>query len=290
LATPDFRFKRFTIRHDRSAMKVGTDGVLLGAWAGNLTPLTPHLSPHTSHLTPLTSHLSPHTSHLTPHTSHLTPHTSHLSPHTSHLSPLTSHLTPQRCLDIGTGTGLIALMLAQRFPTAKIEGIDIDTASINQAKENVENSVFKDQITLKEQDFSDIDSFSNQYDLIVSNPPFYTEDTLGGNQARDRARHATSLPFETLVSNVAKLLVNDGLFSVIIPYQSAADFISICVVNRLYLTRRVNIRSTARKPFNRVLLEFSTSIQPSETSTLTLYDSNNNRSPEYTQLTNDFYL
>ena len=216
-------------------MKVGTDGVLLGAWAG-------------------------------------------------------SGSSTKRCLDVGTGTGLIALMLAQRFPNANIVGIDIDDASLEQAKENVESTLFKERILIRKQDFSDIDSFSNQFNLIISNPPFYTEDTLGGNQARDRARHTTSLPFETLVQNAAKLLTNEGLFSVIIPHQSAADFISICVASRLYLTRRLNIRSTEKKPFNRVLLEFSTKMQPSATNTLTLYDVQNNRSPEYKQLTQDFYL
>lgn len=239
MSTPYFKFKQFTIRHDHSAMKVGTDGVLLGAWAG---------------------------------------------------APLNPQSTTLKFLDIGTGTGLIALMLAQRFSGAIIEGIDIDKASIEQAKDNVEQSIFQAQITLKEQDFKDIDSFSNQYDLIVSNPPFYTEDTYGGKTARDRARHTTSLPFEILISNAEKLLAKNGFFSVIIPHQSATDFISICVENRLYLTRRVNIRSTERKTFNRVLLEFNSSIQPSETSTLTLYDDHNNRSPEYTQLTQAFYL
>ena len=236
-------------------MKVGTDGVLLGAWAGR--DFNDNLN---------------------------------LNHNLNENKNENDNFATKRCLDIGTGTGLIALMLAQRFPEAKIEGIDIDTASIEQAKDNVENSVFKTRITLKEQDFKDINSYSNKYNLIVSNPPFYTEDTLGGKQARDRARHTTSLPFEILISNAAKLLAKDGLFSVIIPYQSATDFISICVANRLYLTRRVNIRSTERKNFNRVLLEFSTSIQPAETSTLTLYDANNNRSPEYTQLTQAFYL
>ena len=240
MATPDFRFKQFTIRHDRSAMKVGTDGVLLGAWAQ--VPIYEQPTPHPS------------------------------------------------VLDVGTGTGLIALMLAQRYPDAKIVGIDIDEASVEQAKENVESTPFKTQIAILEQDFSNIDSFSNKYDLIVSNPPFYTEDTLGGKEARDKARHTTSLPFETLVKNTAKLLSKSGLFSVIIPFQSAADFISICVANRLYLTRRLNIRSKETKPFNRVMLEFSTTIQPADTSILTLYDAHHERTPEYTQLTQDFYL
>ena len=240
MGTPDFRFKQFTIRHDRSAMKVGTDGVLLGAWA---------------------------------------------------YSPIVNcQLSTVNCLDVGTGTGLIALMLAQRFPAANIVGIDIDEASIEQAKENVESSPFKAQISIQEQDFSNLDSFSNQYDLIISNPPFYAEDTLSGKETRDKARHTTSLPFETLVGNASKLLTKEGRFCVIIPHQSATDFISICVANRLYLIRRLNIRSKESKPFNRVLLEFCTMIQPTETNTLTLYDAKGQRTPEYNQLTEDFYL
>lgn len=240
MSTPDFRFKQFTIRHDRSAMKVGTDGVLLGAWAR--------------------------------------------LPENKAISSCL------RVLDVGTGTGLIALMLAQRFPDAMIDGIDIDTPSIEQAKENVDNSIFSTRINIQESDFSRLSCFSNKFDLIVSNPPFYKEETLGGNKARDAARHTSSLPFEKLISNAAKLMTDDGFFCVIIPFQSANDFISICVGNRLYLTRRTNIRSTERKPFNRAMLEFSTSIQPTENLTLTLYDTNRQRTTEYKELTQDFYL
>ena len=143
---------------------------------------------------------------------------------------------------------------------------------------------------IKESDFFFFFYYSNKFDLIVSNPPFYTEDTLGGNKARDAARHTSSLPFEKLISNAAELMTDDGFFCVIIPFQSANDFISICVGNRLYLTRRMNIRSTERKPFNRAMLEFSTSIQPTENLTLTLYDTNRQRTTEYKELTQDFYL
>ena len=240
MSTPDFRFKQFTIRHDRSAMKVGTDGVLLGAWAR--LPENKVISSH------------------------------------------------PRVLDVGTGTGLIALMLAQRFPDAMIDGIDIDTPSIEQAKENVDNSIFSTRINIQESDFSRLSCFSNKFDLIVSNPPFYKEETLGGNKARDAARHTSSLPFEKLISNAANLMTDDGFFCVIIPFQSANDFISICVANRLYLTRRMNIRSTERKPFNRVMLEFCTSIQPTENLTLTLYDTDRQRTTEYKELTPNFYL
>ena len=112
-------------------MKVGTDGVLLGAWA-NVFDTRKEL---------------------------------------------------RRVLDVGTGTGLIALMLAQRFPNTQIDGIDIDDASIEQAKENVKASSFSPQIDIRKQDFLDLDSFSKKYHLIVSNPPFYVEETLGGNKA-----------------------------------------------------------------------------------------------------------
>ena len=217
-------------------MKVGTDGVLLGAWA------SPPISEGGLYL------------------------------------------------DVGTGTGLIALMLAQRFLMAKIEGIDIDDASIKQAKENVKESVFCQQIEVRKQDFLNLDSFSRKYDLIVSNPPFYVEDTLGGKEARDIARHSTFLPFEKLVSNAAFLLKEGGHFSVIIPHKSASELISLCAQNGLYLTRRMDIRSTEKKPFKRTLLEFSTSIQSTVTSILTLYDQQQNRTYEYAELTSEFYL
>ncbi|MBR1520545.1 MAG: methyltransferase [Bacteroidaceae bacterium] len=234
MPNPFFRFKQFTIRHDRSAMKVGTDGVLLGAWA---------------------------------------------------------ETDGNSILDVGTGTGLIALMLAQRFPTATIEGIDIDEASVVQAKENVEASPFRSRIEVKKADFNNINHFSNQYDLIVSNPPFYQEETLGGNEARDAARHTVSLPFGNLVENASKLLRVEGRFCVIIPYGEATRFIALCAAKKLYLRRRLNIQSTPQKPPKRVMLDFSPTAR-GETSiaTLTLYETMQQRTPEYTNLTKDFYL
>ena len=230
-------------------MKVGTDGVLLGAWAN------PQLS---------TLHSQP--------------------------STLNPQLSALHCLDIGTGTGVIALMLAQRFPSALIEGIDIDEASVLQARENVEASPFATRVNIKNADFSRFDCFSKRYDLIVSNPPFYKEDTLGGDKARDAARHTQSLPFVALVANTSRLLTERGHFAVIIPHSDAADFISLCALHHLYLTRRTDVRSNERKPFKRSMLEFGKTIQPATTDTLTLHDTENRRTPEYTKLTKDFYL
>ena len=240
MSNPYFQFKQFTIRHDRCAMKVGTDGVLLGAWSMNGThaPSSPSL----------------------------------------------------KVLDIGTGTGLIALMLAQRFPHATIEGIDIDDEAIAQAKENVQESAFAKQINISKNDFTNITQYSNKYNLIVSNPPFYKENTLGRNAARNKARHTSSLSFETLISNASKLLENNGVFCVIIPHSHATEFISLCIENHLYLQRRMDVQSVATKDFNRSMLEFTTSMKNTEHQTLLLYDSEHNRTPEYTRLTTEFYL
>lgn len=238
MPSPTFRFKQFTIRHDRSSMKVGTDGVLLGAWAACLSDVPSIAS----------------------------------------------------CLDIGTGSGLIALMLAQRFPQANIDAIDIDDASLQQAQENVDASPFSSKIFVVKRDFNSINEESNKYDLIASNPPFYKEYTFGGDEVRDAARHTASLPFERLISNASRLLSKQGIFSVIIPYGEAAAFISLCATEKLYLTRRTDVRTREKKAFKRTLLEFQKEIRSASSTTLTLLDTLNNRTVQYTELTKDFYL
>ena len=267
MPNPYFNFKRFTICHDRSSMKVGTDGVLLGAWAGK---------------------------------------------------GLREDGSPMAILDVGTGSGLIALMLAQRFEGSHVDAIDIHDDSVAQAACNAQASVFADRIHVCKQDFclmgedfnghdknlkssdkdiksSDKDFKSlnkdfNRYDLIVTNPPFYIEDTLSGNSARDNARHTSSLPFEVLIGGASKLLNEDGLFAVIIPYSSSAAFVGSCALHGLYLLRRTDVRSTERKPFKRSLLEFGRHAAASDASVLTLYSAGCQRSDEYAELTQDFYL
>ena len=229
-------------------MKVGTDGVLLGAWAAPANEIEKAEASTNSTL---------------------------------------------KILDVGTGCGLIALMLAQRFPNSYIEGIDIDDASVLQAKLNVTESIFSERITIKKKDYRDIEHFCNKYDLIVSNPPFYNEDTLSGNMARDIARHTSFLSFETLISNTSKLLLPNGVFAVIIPYQSTKDFISTCIQEKLYLTRRMDIKPTNKKSPNRTLLAFSPckgKVENIDSQLMTLYDTDNRRTEEYTAMTRDFYL
>ena len=127
-------------------------------------------------------------------------------------------------------------------------------------------------------------------DFASNYPPFYKENTLGRNAARNKARHTSSLSFETLISNASKLLENNGGFCVIIPHSHATEFISLCIENHLYLQRRMDVQSVATKDFNRSMLEFTTSMKNTEHQTLLLYDSEHNRTPEYTRLTTEFYL
>ena len=233
-----FRFKQFCIHHDRCAMKVGTDGVLLGAWGC---------------------------------------------------------VEGKRILDIGTGTGLIALMAAQRNPEAEVLGIDIDEAAILQAIENVAESPFSNRVSCLLCDLMafQIDN-SKCFDAILCNPPFFTEDTLPDNKSRALARNNKSLPFELLIPKVASLLANDGTFSLIIPSQLATELVGLCLNEGLHLVRRCQIRTTMKKPPRRTRMTFSLEGIPQTTDLrqdeLILMAEDGTRSQAYKELTKDFYL
>ena len=227
-----FRFKQFSVRHDRCAMKVGTDGVLLGAWGS---------------------------------------------------------VEGKRILDIGTGTGLIALMAAQRNPEADVLGIDIDESAVAQAIENVAESPFSRQIECVLQDVLTFESEA-PFDAILCNPPFFTEDTLPDNRSRALARNNKCLPFPQLIRKVAVLLAENGTFSLIIPSGLAQEIVGLCMENGLHLVRRCQIHTTARKPPRRTLLEFSRQNRSCEMQTLCLVVDDGTRSQQYQELTKDFYL
>lgn len=234
-----FRFKQFSIHHDRCAMKVGTDGVLLGAWGS---------------------------------------------------------VEGKQILDIGTGTGLIALMAAQRNPEAEVLGIDIDPEAVLQAKENIAESPFYSRVECILCDFRDADfsSANTSFDTILCNPPFFTEDTLPDDVGRALARNNKSLPFDRLIPKAASLLADEGKFSVIIPSQLVTDFVSLCLQNGLHLERRCLVRTTMKKPPRRTLMTFSKNVQsimsdvPS--TELCLQNPDGSRSQAYQELTKDFYL
>lgn len=229
-----FRFKRFTINDDRCAMKVGTDGVLLGAWAD---------------------------------------------------VDAASHI-----LDIGTGSGLIALMLAQRNEQAHVTGLELDSAAAEQARENVADSPFAAQVDIVTGDF--LSHQAEGYDAIVSNPPFFEEDLLPPDAERASARHtAAGLTFETLVVRSAALLREGGSLQVIIPKTAQGRFHALCNAQGLVLVRATDVRTVIRKEPKRVLLHFvkgDVATLPQRDELVLMTDGQ--RSADYSALCHDFYL
>ena len=227
-----FTFKQFHVEQDRTAMKVGTDGVLLGAWAeGGRT-----------------------------------------------------------ILDIGTGTGLVALMMAQRFEDAQVVGIDIDPDASEQARENVAASPFSSRISILHTSFQAF-STERKFDSIVSNPPYFEHSLKNPDAARASARHADSLPFADLFSGVSRLLADEGVFSAIVPMDCLERFCSEAYLLGFFLLRRYDVKTTPRKPSKRCLVAFCRR-RPDvlDRQEVCLMDEGGVRSTWYTALTKEFYL
>lgn len=228
----NFRFKQFEIEQDRCAMKVGTDGVLLGAWAQG----------------------------------------------------------GRRILDIGSGTGLISLMMAQRFPEAEVVGIDMDADACGQARENVMASPFRDRVEIeccRLQDFGGAGTF----DAIVSNPPFFVDSMKNPDSKRTMARHTDSLPFRDLFAGVKRLLSDDGIFSAIVPVEVVGQFVAESCILGFYLIRKCGVKTVERKQPKRFMLSFAKHrISPYEEHVETMMDSHGNRSEWYRKITEEFYL
>ncbi|MDD3004226.1 methyltransferase [Flavobacterium sp.] len=232
-----FQFKQFTVEQDRCAMKVGTDGVLLGAW-----------------------------------------------------SPIPEHTFS--ILDIGSGTGIIALMLAQRSHAEQIDALEIDEDAYEQAVENFENSPWSDRLFCFHAGLDEfIEEPEDEYDLIVSNPPFYTEDYKTEDSQRDLARFEESLPFEQLIEAADLLLSENGIFSVIIPFKEEENFIAKAKEFELHPFKITRVKGNPTSPIKRSLLAFSrneiTNLKPNE---LVIEIERHSYTPEYISLTKDFYL
>ncbi|NOR29365.1 MAG: methyltransferase [Lutibacter sp.] len=231
-----FQFKQFTIEQDKTAMKVGTDGVLLGAWA-----------------------------------------------------QLESNLFS--VLDIGAGTGLIALMLAQKSNAELIDAIELNDEAYEQTVENFENSDWGDRLFCYHaslQEFSE--EIDDTYDLIISNPPFYTSTYKELPKERAMARHTETLTYTELLSSVAKLLSENGSCAFIIPFEEATNFIFIAKGNNLCLNRITNVKGTENSKFKRSLVQFSFLEKPIVKTELIIEIERHNYTDEYTALTKDFYL
>lgn len=235
-----FTFKRFHIDDTHCAMKVGTDGVLLGAWA--------------------------------------------------------DVEGARRILDIGCGSGLVMLMVAQRCPAARVMGVEIDEAAAHDATDNAARSPFFERIDVVKADIWEYSqSYSQKFDSIVCNPPYYEEDVLPPTAQRAQARHTAGggLTFEALLLVVSQLLDKESKrarFSVVLPTATASRFIALAAIHGLNLIRRTDVVTRKGKPCKRVLLEFSPHVAPLQHSTLELLGVGNERSEEYDKLCEDFYL
>ena len=232
-----FQFKQFAVEQDRCAMKIGTDGVLLGAW-------TPVIN------------------------------------------------NPFSILDIGAGTGIIALMLAQRSNAEQIDALEIDEDAYEQATDNFENSPWSDRLFCYHAGLDEfVEEPEDEYDVIVSNPPFYTEDYKTENEQRDLARFADAMPFDELIEAADLLLSENGIFSVIIPYKEEENFIALANEYELYPLKITRVKGTPTTEIKRSLLAFTrkeTTDFPVDE--LIIENARHVYTSEYIELTKDFYL
>ena len=185
-----------------------------------------------------------------------------------------------RILDVGTGSGLIARMLMQRFPEAQVEGIDIDEQTVSQAIQNgVKTYVSRVQNWQAE-----------QYDLIVSNPPYFQNSLKNPDKGREMARHTDTLSYEDLVHHSARLLTENGQLALILPAQAETEIRQLAATEGLYLTHVTRVYSKEGKTAKRVLLAFSHQPSVVREDTLVLEDEKGGRSAAYSELCRDFYL
>ncbi len=195
---------------------------------------------------------------------------------------------PARILDVGTGSGLVALMLAQRCPEAQIEAIDIDSAAVEQAQENFNQSVFRGQLTAVA---SSLQAWNGgPYDLIVSNPPYFQNSLKNPDEGRKTDRHTDTLSFDELIAHSVRLLTSNGRMALILPAETEKEVLSIATSQGLHLTHITHVFSKATKPARRVLLCFAKNDCLLTKDTLVLENDKGDRSEAYRQLTKDFYL
>lgn len=231
-----FRFKQFTIEQNNCAMKIGTDGVLLGAWCDVSNCST--------------------------------------------------------ALDIGTGTGVIAIMLAQRSP-AKIYGVEIDNAAFKETKSNMAKSPWANRLEAIHGEIQLIaNQFTNLFDLIVSNPPFFSSGTASPNPNKNLVRHTFTLTHNDLLRISSQLLSDKGKICIILPYQEGLNSIEIAEKYKLYCTKMTRVKSRKGQITERVLLQFEKKVSyPIEETDLVIYKEKSNLyTVDYINLTKAFYL
>ena len=192
-------------------------------------------------------------------------------------------------LDIGTGTGLIALMMAQRFPEAHVDAIDIDADAASQAEDNARRSPFADRVAVR---FVSLQEYvaEREYDSIVCNPPFFTHSLQSPDSKRTLARHSIALPFDDLFRHARRLMSEDGVLSIVVPSDALSQIETAAVMNNLFLVRRCLVRTTRKKPARRLLLSFSQKPSPFHDEEGVIQEAVNEPSEWYRNLTCDFLL
>ncbi len=234
MSNPYFQFKQFTVRHDLCAMKVGTDGTLLGAW--------------------------------------------------------TKCMNAKRILDVGCGSGLIALMLAQRCP-ASIDAIDIDEGAITQTGINIKASPFAERIHVWLESLQKLSERPLTYDLIVSNPPYYSTLSECPDQQRNIARHTATLSLHDLLNGSRKLLSPNGHLSLILPFEQRESLIQTAHSCSLFLYHETAVSSIYNNSPIRLLVDFSVEDCGNPTSdTLFIKNADHQFTDEFRALVKDFYL
>ncbi|MDK2772416.1 MAG: methyltransferase, partial [Flavobacterium sp.] len=198
---------------------------------------------------------------------------------------------PYTVLDIGAGTGILSLMLAQRSNAEQIDAIEINEDAYEQCVENFEASPWSDKLFCFHAGLDEfVDEPEDEYDLIISNPPFYTDDYKSDNTSRDLARFENALPFEELIEAAALLLSDNGIFSVIIPYKEEERFVAMCKELDLFPLKITRVKGTTTSEIKRSLLAFCRIEQTPLIDELIIEISRHNYTPEYIELTKEFYL
>ncbi|MCL4128967.1 UNVERIFIED_CONTAM: hypothetical protein GTU68_026941 [Idotea baltica] len=198
---------------------------------------------------------------------------------------------PESILDIGTGTGIIALQLAQRYDAEIVDAIEIDDNAFEQAVENFENSPWGDRLFCYHASLEEFtDEIDDNYDLIVANPPFYNDTFQSDNDARNKARFTDALPFDELTTSVAKLLSESGIFSVIIPFKEEEKFINLAKTQNLFANHICHIKGTPTSEIKRSLLEFSFAEKQVVIEDLIIETTRHQYTETYIDLVKDFYL
>ena len=199
---------------------------------------------------------------------------------------------PKAILDIGAGTGILALMLAQRTNADQIDALEIDEEAYEQCVENFEGSPWADKLFCYHAGLDEfVDDPEDEYDLIISNPPFYSEDFKTDNEQRDLARFQDAMPFEDLIEAADLLLSENGSFAVIIPYKEEERFIDLCAEYELYPVKATRVKGSHKTPIVRSLLAFKRyELSVLTADELVIEINRHEYTDDYINLTQDFYL